>query len=129
MGMTHQATSHRNVAASGGKWIRQDKRLAIYLRDGMECVYCGAKAEDGTELCLDHLRPQVLGGTNDESNLVTCCRHCNSAKGAKSLAEFVASLPVDAGELRRRIRNQTRRSLRRYRRMAKDIIRTRRQGA
>lgn len=25
----------------GGKWIRPDKRLAIYLRDRFECSYCG----------------------------------------------------------------------------------------
>lgn len=32
----------------GMNWIRKDKRLAIYMRDGMACVYCG--------LTLDHLK-------------------------------------------------------------------------
>ena len=41
----------------GSKWIRKDKRLAIYLRDGFMCCYCGkdlhhAKPE---EMGLDHL--------------------------------------------------------------------------
>ena len=29
----------------GSKWIRKSTRLAIYYRDGLCCVYCGAAGE------------------------------------------------------------------------------------
>ncbi len=57
----------------GMNWIRREKRLALHLRDGLVCVYCGAAGEDGGQLTLDHLRPVSKGGTNDASNLVTAC--------------------------------------------------------
>ena len=67
----------RTPATNGGKWIRPDKRLAIYLRDGLACAYCGATMEQGdTFLTLDHVVPPELGGSNAPSNLVCCCRSC-----------------------------------------------------
>lgn len=64
---------------NGSKWIRPEKRLAIYHRDGFTCVYCGASARDVT-LSLDHLKPRSQGGTNDATNLVTACLPCNSKR-------------------------------------------------
>lgn len=72
----------------GMNWIRKEKRLAIYLRDGMACCYCGASVEEGTQLTLDHLRCHVNGGGNDTTNLVTACFRCNSAKTASDVEEF-----------------------------------------
>jgi 5-methylcytosine-specific restriction endonuclease McrA len=69
-------------------WITQKKRLAIYLRDGCACVYCGASVEEGTQLTLDHLKPHTKGGTNDAYNLVTCCKPCNDSRGARAVALF-----------------------------------------
>lgn len=94
----------RNAEWTGMNWIRQEKRLAIYLRDGLSCVYCGATIEDGA-LTLDHVRPIAKGGTNVASNLVTSCKHCNSARGKQSIARFASP------EVARRIRRQTRRAL------------------
>lgn len=74
----------------GSKWIRPEKRLAIYLRDGMACCYCGAGIEDeGNLLTLDHLTPHSLGGSNRESNLITSCRRCNSSRGSRDITAFV----------------------------------------
>ena len=73
---------------NGSKWIRKERRLAIYLRDGMACVYCGATVEDGITLSLDHIRPHSKDGGNESSNLVTCCRKCNSSRGNRGLREF-----------------------------------------
>lgn len=69
-------------------WIRPAKRLAIYLRDGMACCWCGESVEDGVKLTLDHLIPYSKGGTNGETNLVTCCSTCNSSRGNRSMAGF-----------------------------------------
>ena len=76
----------------GSKWITRERRLAIYLRDGLACVYCGATVEDGATLSLDHLTPHSHGGTNVSSNLVTACRICNSARSDRSVEEFAASI-------------------------------------
>ncbi|KKK72946.1 hypothetical protein LCGC14_2898780, partial [marine sediment metagenome] len=40
----------RKEKNQGMNWIRPEKRLAIYLRDGLACCYCGATVEDGTKL-------------------------------------------------------------------------------
>jgi hypothetical protein len=73
-------------------WIRPEKRLAIYLRDGLACCYCGAAVEDGAKLTLDHLRPYKSNGTNLPTNLVTCCLSCNSSRGARSWKLFAAAV-------------------------------------
>jgi len=78
----------RKILNHGSKWIRQTTRLAIYLRDGMACAYCGASLESGAELSLDHLTPYSKGGSHHPSNLVTCCGHCNSSRGNRSVPAF-----------------------------------------
>lgn len=72
----------------GQNWLRPAKRVALYLRDGLACVYCSATIEDGTKLTLDHLTPHSLGGTNAAENLVTCCFKCNSSRGNRDYKEF-----------------------------------------
>lgn len=74
----------------GSKWIRPEKRLAIYIRDGFECAYCGTDLRDAApaSVTLDHLTPRSLGGANDATNLVTACRACNSSRGARALEDF-----------------------------------------
>lgn len=69
-------------------WIRPAKRLAIYMRDGMACVWCGASVEQDVKLTLDHLTPYSHGGSNDVKNLVTCCHKCNSSRGNRSVKAF-----------------------------------------
>ena len=103
--------SNRN----GGKWIRPEKRLAIYIRDGLACVYCSRSGvrEAGqlpARLTLDHLHPRALGGTNHESNLITACRDCNNARHKRALDVWLTSLfdcgvAIDA--LAQRIKHQT----------------------
>jgi hypothetical protein len=77
-----------NGQGQGMNWISPKKRLAIYLRDGLACVYCGSTVEDGVRLTLDHLRAHKHGGSNKETNLVTCCLTCNSARGKRSWKKF-----------------------------------------
>lgn len=65
------------------KWITPMLRLAIYHRDGFRCVYCRKprlKNYSGENLSLDHVVPRSAGGTDDPTNLVTCCRSCNSSR-------------------------------------------------
>jgi len=110
----------------GMNWIRQDKRLAIYLRDGLACAYCGHAAEEGAQLTLDHLKPHSKGGSNDETNLVTCCGKCNSSRGNRSVRGFCRAVAEytesDAAAIERHVRRQARRDLRQYRIEAKEMI-------
>lgn len=94
----------------GSKWIRPEKRLAIYARDGFSCVYCGAAADELAEpFCLDHVLPRCEGGTHHESNLVTACRFCNEAKAEGLLGDFLATLEETvAAKTAARVVRQTR---------------------
>ena len=112
----------------GMNWIRQDKRLAIYLRDGCACVYCGAKVESGATLTLDHVVAHSKTENNDATNLVTCCKRCNDSKGARSTPKFVAAVAVylnngvKAAEILKHVRNCQRRDLKQYRAEAKELV-------
>jgi len=82
---------YRKANYNGMNWIRQEKRLAIYMRDGLACVYCGDSIERGASLSLDHIIPVRRGGTNHQYNLVTACDRCNLAKGQRSVKQFIAA--------------------------------------
>lgn len=62
-------------------------RQAVFARDAFRCVYCGTTER----LSLDHVEPVIAGGTDDMENLVTACQPCNSSKGARPLAEWLAT--------------------------------------
>jgi hypothetical protein len=110
----------------GMNWIRQTSRLAIYLRDGLSCCYCGSSIEDGVQLTLDHLKPHSRGGKNKPENLVTCCAKCNSSRGNRPVAEFCRAVAEyiddDASVIERHVRNCARRSMAEARAMAKKMI-------
>jgi len=112
----------------GMNWIRQTKRLQIYLRDGLACAYCGASVEDGATLTLDHLKPHSKGGSNHESNLVTCCARCNSARGNRSVRSFCKAVAqyidhnVSALEIEKHVRRCAKRSLKVHKVEAKDLV-------
>jgi CRISPR/Cas system Type II protein with McrA/HNH and RuvC-like nuclease domain len=78
-----------NIASNGSKWIKPEKRLAIYSRDNFKCVYC----LDSNNLSLDHIIPQSESVDNSPKNLVTSCTRCNSKRGNKSVYSF--ALTVD----------------------------------
>lgn len=58
-------------------------RYDILRRDGFKCCICGATAEDGIKLHVDHIKPVAKGGKTEKSNLRTLCDRCNHGKGAK----------------------------------------------
>lgn len=57
-------------------------RYRVMSKDGFECVYCKASGKNA-ELCIDHIVPKSVGGTDHVSNLQTLCRECNSSKSGK----------------------------------------------
>jgi len=105
---------------NGMNWIRQEKRLAIYLRDGLSCAWCGKGVEDGVTLSLDHLKPHAKGGENHATNLVTCCKFCNDSRGKRTQASFARAVAtyvnhgVTDTEILAHIKSTSRRSLTPY---------------
>ena len=79
------------------KWIRNSTRVAIYMRDGLACGYCGATIEDEAQLTLDHCTPRVKGGSNKPDNLITCCHACNSKRQDTPMATFAAAVAKTLG--------------------------------
>jgi len=55
------------------KWTKRD----VFDRDNHTCLACGTT----NNLTIDHIKPRIIGGTNDFDNLQTICQHCNLAKG------------------------------------------------
>jgi hypothetical protein len=76
----------------GMNWLRPEKRLAIYLRDGLACAWCGSAVESGVTLTLDHLRVHSKGGGNHATNLVTACKRCNSSRGTRTVKAFARAV-------------------------------------
>ncbi|AWJ93296.1 hypothetical protein Sp245p_26085 (plasmid) [Azospirillum baldaniorum] len=56
-------------------------RAVVFERDNYTCRYCGKR---GGPLECDHVIPASVGGAATEENLVTACRPCNRAKGART---------------------------------------------
>ena len=105
-------------------WIRKDKRLAIYMRDGMACAYCGKGVDDeGTRLSLDHLVCRSHGGSNMEGNLITCCLSCNSSRADTLLADWlILKCGNNAAATARYITSHTGLDLKPFRKEAKLIL-------
>lgn len=82
---------------NGSKWIRKDKRLAIYVRDGFSCAYCGRDLRQAppAEINLDHLLPRSAGGTNEATNLITSCKSCNSSRQDRPWIDYAVGGAID----------------------------------
>ena len=102
-----------------GRWIRPEKRLAIYLRDRFTCIYCLRDLHDADprDVTLDHIHCQANEKPDhSETNLITACRSCNSSRQDKPLNRFCGP------ETRANIRRNTNRSLTKYVVLAKALI-------
>jgi 5-methylcytosine-specific restriction protein A len=74
-----RAWSHRESASARGygyEW--QKRRKEILERDRHVCGYCGAPATT-----VDHVTAKTDGGTDDPSNLISCCQRCQASKAGR----------------------------------------------
>ena len=55
----------------------------LYLRDLYTCQYCSDRLPK-KELTIDHVQPVSKGGKTNWTNIVTACKSCNVAKGART---------------------------------------------
>jgi 5-methylcytosine-specific restriction endonuclease McrA len=69
------------------------KREEVFARDEYRCVYCGL-VHDPERLSVDHVQPRAFGGDRSGGNLVTACSTCNTRKGHRKLARFLADEPA-----------------------------------
>ena len=58
----------------------------LFLRDDHLCLYCGTQMPENM-LTRDHLLPLSRGGKDRWKNVVTTCKSCNHAKGARTPEE------------------------------------------
>ena len=58
----------------------------LFLRDAHLCLYCGRQFSE-QHLTRDHLVPLSRGGKDRWNNVVSACRPCNHAKGARTPEE------------------------------------------
>lgn len=72
------------------KFVSRLTRLAIYLRSGFICAYCGANlaALPPNALTLDHVRPRSKGGSNAPSNLILACARCNFSRKNRPVKRY-----------------------------------------
>lgn len=68
---THKPSNKAKIPAS--------LRWQVWERDNFTCRHCGARKH----LAVDHIKPEVSGGTLDLANVQTLCKSCNSKKGAR----------------------------------------------
>lgn len=122
-GMSVNAGGMRPSTKGGNKhghhWIKDVRRLGIYLRDGLACAYCRVGVESQIRLTLDHIRPRSKGGTNNSVNLLTACIQCNAKRRDKSFTVFVRALGICPVKLRKSCRRKPRTA------QAKELIQSR----
>lgn len=76
--------SKRHASCQPIKTYRKRKlspslKKRILERDGYRCQTCSTHLD----LTIDHIVPEVKGGSDEDGNLQTLCRSCNSKKGIK----------------------------------------------
>lgn len=78
--------NYRARKRAGGSITGNDMRRV--LTESALCFYCESPYTADRRPTVDHVVPLSKGGTNDLSNLVSCCRSCNSKKRARTLEEW-----------------------------------------
>lgn len=74
------------------RYIPSRVRKEVVDRARHRCQYCLVlEAVIGPLLEIDHVVPRSKGGTDDKSNLVAACPHCNSRKSNRVTAMDVES--------------------------------------
>lgn len=74
----------RRLNGRGSKWIRPERRRAIYTRDQWRCFWCNRylRHAPASQRTLDHVVPRCEGGSHATHNLVTACKRCNDRRQA-----------------------------------------------
>lgn len=63
--------------------VSDSLRYDIMKGDNFRCTICGASANEGVRLHIDHIIPVSKGGKSNIENLRTLCERCNVGKSDK----------------------------------------------
>ncbi len=80
--------SHKDSKYIGGG-VPEKIRQAVFQRDNHHCKNCNSSEN----LTVDHIKPRVLGGSNDIDNLQCLCKRCNTSKNNRIMGQ--RSVDVD----------------------------------
>jgi len=83
----HAANRDARKLGNGGSFTA-DEFVHLCSANNWRCAYCGIELTEETATS-DHIVPLAHGGTSYITNIAPACRRCNSAKGTKSMAEFM----------------------------------------
>jgi 5-methylcytosine-specific restriction endonuclease McrA len=73
-------------------------RAQVVAQAGGVCEYCRYPEEfNSGRFAVDHIRPRILGGTEELNNLALSCRSCNDLRPTNSLP-----LPLPKQRVRRK---------------------------
>jgi hypothetical protein len=61
------------------------RRELLWLKEGKVCHWCGCPTRlcdepDPDQATIEHIMPRCKGGTNDDENLASACRACNTRR-------------------------------------------------
>jgi 5-methylcytosine-specific restriction endonuclease McrA len=92
-----EAESRRRDAAYRAR-VRERRLL-----ERSECAYCGV---DIPAHFKDHVVPKALGGSDDEANIVPCCKPCNASKSQRTPEGWLQAGLYGAGPVYRLSREE-----------------------
>ncbi len=87
---TPASASHVKKEKAKARVLRNSPWWDQQLVEGL-CHYC-QNSFAKTELTMDHKIPIIRGGVSSKSNVVTCCKSCNSLKKYQTDVEFLSDL-------------------------------------
>lgn len=81
----------RRRHAIGEQVITKEEWLSIMESTNWTCFYCDKPLSKRRDRTIDHIKPLSKHPVHNVQAVVPACRSCNSAKGAKTLEEWVVS--------------------------------------
>jgi 5-methylcytosine-specific restriction endonuclease McrA len=86
-----RVSENRRRAASAGQHFTYAEWEEMLRYHAGHCAYCGSTER----IEADHRNPLYRGGSNDISNILPACRHCNRRKHRRTEEEFRALLQAE----------------------------------
>lgn len=77
-------------------------RERIILFDDYTCIYC-SKKQPWSNIEIDHIIPESIGGSQNIINLVTSCKDCNVRKAEYTVEEFCKRNNYSLSEISHRL--------------------------
>lgn len=77
----HKNFKRKEKKIKNGTWrngVSQEHRFLILDRDDHRCCRCKFKSYEIGEMQVHHIIPVSEGGSDDNINLITLCKHCHT---------------------------------------------------